>query len=163
MSDSGRDAGALNRANAQQARANKLERLSSSGDSSLMGVTAHKVCCVCGTMLNHKPRFKDGQGRYWCATCNEADHKQVRPAPCADCGIEMSRLEMKEVSGLLLCPVCIEKFMTDSKAVGDMRIRALTHGPHATAVAEKTTTVWPIVIVAALLIIAAAMLIYRLT
>lgn len=126
--DSAKEGAALHRANAQQARITRLERLRSSGDTSVMGVVVHKVCCICGEVLNHKPRFKDSQGRYWCPTCNEADHEKVMPAPCADCGIEMSRRDMKEVNGLLLCPVCVEKCAHESRAVVEMRLRGLSHG-----------------------------------
>lgn len=160
MSEDGRDAGALSRANQQQARSKRLERLHSNGDTSVVGVTVHKVCCVCGAVLNHKPRFRDGQGRYWCPTCNEADHERVRPVPCADCGIEMPRLEMKQVNDLLLCPVCVEKFMTDSRAVAEMRVRALSHGAKGP---EKSAPVWPVVLVAAMLILVIALLIYQLS
>ena len=109
-----------------------------SGDSSLNGVTFHKVCCVCGEVLNRKMRFKDHEGRYWCATCNEADQEKVKPAPCADCGIEMSRMDLKEVSGLLLCPVCVSKVATQGKAVSDVRLRALVHSQEHDAASART-------------------------
>jgi hypothetical protein len=157
MSEDGSEAGALSRADRHQARGKKLERLSS-GDSSVVGVKLHKVCCVCGELLNHKPRFKDHEGRYWCPSCNEADHQKVRPIPCADCGIEMSRLDMKEVNGLFICPVCMEKFVNDSKAVAEVRIRALAHGRPT----KSTNPMWPIFVVAAMLLIATALLVYRL-
>lgn len=134
--DDDADGAALHRANSQQAHINRLERLRSTGDSSVIGVSFHKVCCVCGEVLNGKTRFKDSQGRYWCPTCNEADHAKVKPEPCADCGIEMSRMDLKEVNGLLLCPVCVSKCMEESRAVTEVRLRALAHHTH-TASADK--------------------------
>lgn len=132
-SDSDRDGAALHKANAQQAHVNRLERLRSNGDSSVIGVAFHKVCCVCGEVLNHRTRFKDSQGRYWCPTCNEADQAKVKPEPCADCGIEMSRIDLKEVNGLMLCPVCVEKCFREGQAVTQVRLRALAHGRVAAA------------------------------
>lgn len=128
------DAAAFHQADAQQAHVNRLQRLKSSGDSSLIGVKFHKVCCVCGEVLNHKPRFKDQQGRYWCPTCNEADQQKVGLALCADCAMEMSKLDLREIGGLLLCPVCFEKCMKEGKGVVEVRLRALAHGQqHARA------------------------------
>lgn len=127
----------LHRANEQQARLKKLERVKS-GDSSLDGVVVHKVCCVCGAILNHKMRFKDHEGRYWCPKCNEADQSKVKPLPCADCGIEMSRMDLKEVSGLLLCPVCVSKVASQGVAVAQVRLSALQHGQEHEAASAAT-------------------------
>ena len=160
MPEQGHDAGAPARAESPLAGGHNSERTRSS-DESVAGVTVHKVCCVCGELLNHKTRFKDSHGRYWCATCNEADHRITRPAPCADCGNEMPRLELKEIHGLLLCPVCVNKFMNDSKAVAELRIRALAHGPHARPLAVQRTSLLPIMVAVLLLVVAIVMLAYR--
>lgn len=161
MSESGREAGALRRADSHAARSNTSDRIRSS-DESVAGVGVHKVCCVCGEMLNHKTRFKDSQGRYWCASCNEEDHRKVRPVPCVDCGNEMPRMVMKEVRGLLFCPVCVGKLMTESKVVAESRIRALAHGPHAKPVPKRQGPVFQIVIALLLLMAAIALALYRL-
>jgi len=135
---SGENGAAMKRAAEQQARAARMERFKSSGDSSLQGVVIHKVCCVCSAILNHKPRFKDHEGRYWCPRCNREDHEKVRPAPCADCGIEMPRADMREVGTLLLCPVCVTKVMKEGRAVAEVRLRALAHGKQDSTAVERT-------------------------
>ena len=160
MPEHGHDADASARADSPLAGGHNSERTRSS-DESVAGVTVHKVCCVCGGLLNHKTRFKDSHGRYWCATCNEADHRMTHPAPCADCGIETPRPEMEEIHGVLLCPVCVNRFMNDSKAVGELRIRALAHGPHAKPLTDRRTSIVPIIVATLLLLIAIAMLAYR--
>ncbi len=143
VSDSGERAGAQKRGDRAQdeqvAHHSRIERLRS-GDSSLQGVKVYKVCCVCGTVLNNRPRFKDSDGRYWCSACNESDHQLNRPAPCADCGVEMSRRDLKEVRGLLLCPVCVTKVVNETKSVAQVRLKALAHG-HNDALVEKTGNV----------------------
>jgi len=161
-SEDGHDAGALSRANQQQARIHRLERLSS-GDSSMVGEHVHKVCCVCGEILNHKPRFKDREGRYWCPTCNAADHEKVRPVPCADCGIEVPRADMKELHGVMLCPVCVEKFLHDSKAMAEVRLQALVHSQQVKQTPSSNIPVQKIVVAVALLLAAILILIYRLS
>jgi hypothetical protein len=114
----------LRRANAQQARVTRLERLRSSGESSLMGQVVHKACCVCGCDLNHRARFKDGSGKYWCPHCNELDHERTRPTICADCCIEMKRSDMVELAGqgVFLCPACDEK-----RKKSDSPVQVRTH------------------------------------
>lgn len=109
---------ALHRASAEQAKRRRLERFRSSGDSSLMGQVVHKVCCVCGTELNHRPRFKDAEGRYWCPTCNEADHVKKQLVLCADCRTELPRAELKEQGGDLVCSACLERRRGEHRLVG---------------------------------------------
>lgn len=120
------DGGALHRATQQQARVKHTDRVRS-GDSSVDGMVVHKVCCVCGEVLNRKTRFKDHEGRYWCAMCNEADQSKVRPIPCADCGIEMPRVDLKDVGGVMLCPVCVSKMAGEGQAVAELHLSALAH------------------------------------
>ena len=59
MGDARTDGASLRRADAEQARVNRLERFRSNGDSSLMGTVALKTCHVCGCDLAHKIRFKN--------------------------------------------------------------------------------------------------------
>lgn len=113
--DCGSDGTSLHRANFQQARVTRLERLRSCGESSVMGTVIHKVCCQCGSELNHRTRFKDSQGRYWCPECNDIDRKKVLPTPCADCHLDLPRSDLVEYRGRLLCPVCIEQHRYDEK------------------------------------------------
>ena len=109
----------LHRANEQQARNTRLARHHSTGDSSLSGEVVHKVCCQCGVELNHRPRFKDSTGRYWCPHCNDQDHMQHQPAQCAECKVEMMRSDLQDLFGVLLCPVCYDRrrLGTDVKVV----------------------------------------------
>lgn len=126
----------LHRANQQQARVNR-DRVRS-GDSTVDGVVVHKVCCVCGTILNRKLRFKDHEGRYWCPACNGADQTKVQPLPCADCGIETPRMDLKQVGGLMLCPVCVTKITSETKVVAKVRLSALGHGQGRHSTAKRT-------------------------
>lgn len=106
----------MHRASSMQARAKQLGRLRA-GESSIIGIVAHKVCCQCGMELNGRPRFKDSAGRYWCPTCNDHDHERNLPVPCADCGNELLHEQLKEFGGAMLCELCIEKRRFDLKVV----------------------------------------------
>jgi len=71
-------------------------------------------------------------------------------------------MEMKEIRGLLFCPVCVGKFMTESKVVAESRLRALAHGPHARPLPKRQGSVVQIVIALLLLIVAIVLALYRL-
>lgn len=111
------DGAALHSADQQQSR------VLSSGDSSVMGSVVHKVCCVCGTELHRRPRFKDSQGRYWCPHCNELDQMRKLPADCPDCKKKLTRADMHDFRGTLVCQFCFQKRVSGSKRE-DARLRA---------------------------------------
>ena len=87
----------------------------SSGDSSALGVSVHKVCCRCGTELSGKTRFKDSQGKYWCPACNEKDQLRQQPAVCPDCKGEFTRADLQEFKGTAVCAECWEKRKQSAK------------------------------------------------
>lgn len=83
-------------------------------DSSILGTTAYKACSQCGIELNHRSRFKDSQGRYWCPECNAADHARHQPSPCEDCRTAYPRDQMKEDHGKFICEECLGKRLLGS-------------------------------------------------
>ena len=83
-------------------------------DSSILGTTAYKACCQCGIELNHRSRFKDSHGRYWCPECNAADHARHQPSPCEDCRTAYPRDQMKEDHGKFICEECLGKRLLGS-------------------------------------------------
>ncbi len=83
-------------------------------DSSILGTTFLKACCQCGIELNHRKRFKDTQGRYWCPECNTADHIRHQPTPCEDCQTALPRDLMKEDHGKFICEECLGKRLLGS-------------------------------------------------
>jgi hypothetical protein len=94
----------LNQRGVDEAR----EQHTSSHDSTV-GTPAGKACCVCGTDLSGRTRFKDSQGRYWCPTCNEKDQLAKEPAACPDCNAQMTRADLVEFKGVPVCKECWEK------------------------------------------------------
>lgn len=78
-------------------------------ESSVVGVTGQKVCCVCGCDLMHKTRFKDGTGRYWCPNCNQKDEQAKVPAECPDCKNQFLRADLTDFKGVAVCKECWEK------------------------------------------------------
>jgi hypothetical protein len=99
-------------------------RSQSSADSSMGGAAiTEKVCCVCGTDLHGRTRFRDGQGRYWCPGCNEKDQQSRMPANCPDCNAQFMRADLVEFKGTPVCKACWEKRKLSAKRE-DARIEA---------------------------------------
>ena len=103
-------------------------------DSSILGTTAYKACCQCGIELNHRTRFKDSQGRYWCPDCNAVDHVRHQPAPCEDCRTAFPRDLMKEDHGKFVCEECLGKRLLGSIEMPE---------PHKPAAASVATVAAP--------------------
>ncbi len=99
-------------------------RTALSSDSSAMGTTVNKVCCMCGVDLHGRTRYKDSSGRYWCPTCNEKDRLAKEPATCPDCNQSMTRADLVDFKGTAVCQSCWEKRRAAAKRE-EARLRAL--------------------------------------
>ena len=84
------------------------DRVASSADSSVAS-SAIKACCMCGTDLHGRMRYKDSAGRYWCPNCNEKDQKSKQPAACPDCNATFTRADLIEFKGTAVCHPCWER------------------------------------------------------
>jgi hypothetical protein len=98
-------------------------RAESSADSTIASVSPAKLCCMCGVDLHGKKRYKDSDGRYWCAECNDADIKRRQPATCPDCNKNMTFGDLIEFKGTPVCQACWEKRRQSAKRE-EARLRA---------------------------------------
>ena len=99
-------------------------RTDSSADSTITSVSSAKLCSMCGTDLHGKKRYKDSDGRYWCATCNDADIKRREPAACPDCNKDLTFGDLIEFKGTAVCQTCWEKRRQSAKRE-EARLRAI--------------------------------------
>ena len=88
-------------------------------------VTAQKFCCVCGTDLSGKKRFKDSRG-YWCPECAEQDRqsKEEKGTPCQQCGRKVPEQSMTSVDGKMLCTRCVRE-QRQLRAPGNKKYRKI--------------------------------------
>jgi hypothetical protein len=87
--------------------------------------TSQKFCCVCGTDLSGKKRFKDSRG-YWCPECAKEDQakKEEKGTPCAQCRRKVPEQSMTSVDGKLLCTRCVRE-QRELRAPGNKRYRRI--------------------------------------
>ncbi len=100
-----------------------------------LNISSTKVCCACGEALEGKQRFKDSQGRYWCALCGAADREKQRQAvrtPCYVCGKMFASGSLFQVTSRSFCIECVPHRSTPatpSAADGSWSARFITRLP----------------------------------
>lgn len=96
----------------------------SNDDSTAMGSVVVKSCCMCGTDLNGRTRYKDSSGRYWCPSCNEKDRLTKEPAVCPDCSGNFTKADLVDFKGTAVCGACWEKRRASARRE-EARLRAV--------------------------------------
>jgi hypothetical protein len=127
------------------------DRVASSSDSTITSAIGVKMCCVCGADVHGKVRYKDSDGRYWCATCNEADLQRRQPATCPDCSREMLAGDLQDFKGTMICQPCWEKRRQSAKRE-EGRLRAIEE---AADEEERRRHLWKLALITTLVVLAA--------
>ena len=71
---------------------------------------SRKSCYVCGADLAGQRRYKDRNGKYWCATCRAAEAQQKTSAKvnsCDDCGRSFDPRKLTDFRDIKLCSSCL--------------------------------------------------------
>lgn len=137
-------------AEAQDHGEGDTKRVASSSDSSIAAAVTAKICCVCGADLHGKVRYKDSDGRYWCAPCNEADAQRRQPATCPDCNRELLMGELQDFNGTLVCQPCWEKRRQQAKRE-ESRLRAVEEAAQEEA---RRRHLWQLAMITAVVVLA---------
>lgn len=71
---------------------------------------SEKVCCMCGTVVSGRQRYKDSYGQYWCIPCADKEEtaRKGKVVACPDCGKRFRESDLINVGLTSVCSTCVK-------------------------------------------------------